>query len=219
MAIMNLEVKPMIKSITSKKLLIALVPILVVLVIGLGTGLVIRANADTNDDFPSFVMIYEIQGPVSSVGQGAPKSTVETHRLEYSSKDKWIDTVIEAEPVVTSVGTFSRVGSYEQVENGVVTKFDATFNDTQKHNLEDNTRRIPSQVFAPYQIQGLEAAGEDSTQVTTASTVCVREQCAENATGLKYVVNGKERIYAANTNGIPLKIGDRFIVNRLEINR
>ena len=135
MAIMNLEVKPMIKSITSKKLLIALVPILVVLVIGLGAGLVTRANVDTNDDFPSFVMIYERQGPVYSVGQGAPKSTVETHRLEYSSKDRWIDTVIEDEPVVTSVGTFSRVGSYQQVENGVVTEFDAVTGHIQKDDV------------------------------------------------------------------------------------
>ena len=209
----------MIKSVTSKKLLIALVPILAVLVIGLGTGLVIRANADTNDDFPSFVMIYEKQGPVSSVGQGAPKSTMEIHRLEYSSMNKWIDTVIEAEPVVTAVGTFSRVGSYQQVENGVVTEFDAVTGHTQKDDVGDNTRRIPNSFLAPYQIQGLEAAGEDSTQVTTASTVCIRAQCAENATGLKYVVDGKERIYAANTNGIPLKIGDSFFVSRLEINR
>jgi hypothetical protein len=203
--------------VNQRKFLVVSVPILVVLLAGLATGLLIKAHADANDDWPSFVMIYEIEGGVSSVGLDSPKSTSETHRLEYNSKDKWLDTVIESEPVTTNVGTFSEVGSYQKAENGTITRFGSVFGEIREEKIGDNTRRIPNGFLKPFQLQELEALGEDSTEVTTTSTVCVRGQCIENATGLKLVFNGKEHVFAADTNGIPLKIGDSFLVMKLEI--
>jgi hypothetical protein len=164
-------------------------------------------------------MVYKVyNGPAVDVGDtGIPPGQI--HRLEYTSKDKWVDTVLESTPIVNSYGTFSSVGSYRRVDGRKYTEYDATFGDFDEDRIEENTRRIPGSFLAPFLMELLREKQRivaDGTVVTTA-LVCFHDICQQDATGLLYNRNGQGRVYADDSRGIPLRLGDGFRFQVIEL--
>lgn len=53
---------------------------------------------------------------------------------------------------------------------------------------------------------------------TTNAKVCFLEDCTENAPGLLYrESNGTEFVFVEDARGIPLRVGDSFIVKEIHI--
>ena len=55
--------------------------------------------------WPPFTMVYETNGVVYSIGSSPSVTTREVRRLEYQSRTRWTDTVVEAPTITTTVGS------------------------------------------------------------------------------------------------------------------
>ena len=161
-------------------------------------------------DWPPFVMIYQIEGGGVTVGTGPIQTGQEVHRLDYRSKTEWTDTVIEAPEIETSFGTFSTVGSYRHLDGRTLSEFDPLENSFLSRTIPEGVRMVPGAALIPRPIEVLKAAGAEYAQVVTSAKVCFRDVCKQNAGGLMYVDNGQERVFANDSRGIPLKVGDSF---------
>lgn len=174
--------------------------------------------AAENSDWPPLTMIYEVAGPTRTEGDGPPQASTEVHRLEYQSKNEWIDTVIEAQPVETRYGIFSNVGSFQRLSGGEYTSFSSITNSADTEKVKDGVTMIPRGGLAPFPIQMIEDAYDiELTRVATNSKVCFHDQCEENADGLLLADNGRELVFVDDARGIPLKIGDYLVVKEVQI--
>lgn len=175
-----------------------------------------EADADTFDWSP-FTMVYQVEGEFASVGN-RPIQVTEVHRLDYKSKTEWTDTTIEATPIDTRYGTFSNEGSYEKLSDGVYTSFHAIGDTTDTEKVDPDTRRLPNRFLIPYQMQALIASGAEPQRVATDALVCVQTDCDDHAEGLAFTFDsGVVKVFAADSEGIPLRMGDSFIVKELHI--
>jgi hypothetical protein len=130
-----------------------------------------------------------------------------------------VDTVIEATPRETAYGIFSRVGSYQRLSGRQLTEFDPPGNSVSESEIDEDVRFIPNAFLLPFQNRALEEfTGLTPTRVETGILVCFREECEENAVGLLYrLEDGGERVFADDSRGFPLKLGDAFVVKALRV--
>lgn len=165
--------------------------------------------------WPSFTMLYEADGPIYSVGNSDPVTTREVRRLVYTSPTQWTDTVIEATAVETPVGTESTVGNTSNLKDTSYTESDASGETTYTETVEADTTILVSGVPPPFPIED----SRITTSPTTTAKVCFIDQCAENAPGLLYrKASGAEVVYVDDARGIPLKMGEAFVVKEIRIN-
>ena len=164
--------------------------------------------------WPQFSMEYETDGPAVSVGPGPAEVLREVRRLEFGSMTQWTDTVTTAPTIETRVGQFSRVGSYKRLDGTTFTEYDAMSGTTQEEEIEDGT--VVGPFMQPFPI---EESGYEFTPTTTEAAVCFTGECQENAEGLLYVKeSGTEMVFVRDARGIPLRIGEGFVVREIRIN-
>ena len=170
-------------------------------------------------DWPPFTMVYELeQGQAVSVGNRQVDSR-QVRRFEYRAATEWVDTVIESAPIETRVGTFNAVGSYRRLDGRKLTEFDAVTGSNSESEIEEDTVFLPNHVLLPSQHLTLEEAhGLTPTRVETGILVCFRQECEENAVGLLYrLEDGRERVFADDSRGFPLKMGGAFVVKEMRV--
>ena len=179
-----------------------------------------QATADSSF-LPPMTMIYEkSEGALVSVGNEPDVVIGEVHRLEYRSETDWVDTVIEATPVVDLIpgGQYNRVGSYEMVVGNRFTSFDAGLGspeDIDEEEIAPNTIMVPNAALVPYHRVGF--INQSPTPIDTDATVCFRDDCELNARGFLYLLaNGKEIVFADYARLVPLR-SQNFVVRELRI--
>ena len=166
--------------------------------------------------WPPFTMVYETNGIVYSIGSSPSVTTREVRRLEYQSRTQWTDTVIEAPTITSKVGSTSRVGYSTRVDGDSYTEYNASGEMTYAERLGENeTMLAGSSLPPPFPIE--DSRFETEPTVTTAK-VCFNDECTKEAAGLLHRrANGAEFVYVDDARGIPLRVGDAFIVREIRI--
>ena len=166
-------------------------------------------------EWPPFTMVYEANGIVYSIGSSPAVTTREVRRLEYQSRTQWTDTVVEAPTITTTVGSHSRVGFSTRVDGDSYTEYNASGESTYTDTVGENTTRIASGLPLPFPIE--DSRFETEPAVTSAK-VCFNDECTENSAGLLHRRgNGAEFVYVDDARGIPLRVGDAFVVKEIHI--
>ena len=197
----------------------ALAAMVIVAIIAVAVVLTVRSSVSAqavNTDWPSLTMTYEVAGPPVLVG-GEEQSGTEVHRLEYTSKDEWTDTIIEAPDIATTVGTFNSSGSFRSLNGGVITEYDAITGSTSTEETIEGSYHVAGPMFVRYSINVLKKKGYDFSQVPTDARVCFRSVCEDNATGVRIAHSGQERVFVNDVRGIPLEGGASFRVREVRI--
>ena len=136
-------------------------------------------------------------------------------RLTYTSRDSWIEEVISSDPIVTHVGTFSDIGSYQKLENGQYTTYDAVTESTEVKTVEDGIVMIPRGGLHPHPIDFLEDLFDrEFPAVSTTTKVCFNDVCTDNAPGWEF--REENMLFADDARGIPVKMGD-FVVTEVRV--
>ena len=166
--------------------------------------------------WPPFTMVYETDGVTYSLWSSPSVTTREVRRLEYQSQTQWTDTVIEAPTITSKVGSTSRVGYSTRVDGDSYTEYNASGEMTYAEELGENeTMLAGSSLPPPFPIE--DSRFEIESTVTSAK-VCFNDECTENAAGqLRRKANGGEFVYVDDARGIPLRVGDAFIVREIRI--
>ena len=181
--------------------------------------------SEENLYLPQMTIIYENDGPVVKSGDDPSQTIREVHRLEYRSETDWLDTVIESQSADVVAGDFKGVynttGSYGRLDGRRFMEFRANFNHHTEETIEPNTVHLPDGALQPYHLDILvQEQGIKLVQVTTGSMVCYHKDCEENVEGLLYVRNGEELVFLDDPRwDIPLRLGSRFVVRELRIER
>ena len=64
-----------------------------------------------------------------------------------------------------------------------------------------------------------EVNGIIPAKIETGILVCFKNECEDNAIGQLFVLeDGRERVYAADSRGFPLRLGTSFVVKELRVN-
>ena len=165
--------------------------------------------------WPPFTMVYETDGVTYSLGSSPSVTTREVRRLEYQSRTQWTDTVIEAPTITTRVGSSSRVGASTRVNGDSYTEYNSSGESTYTETVGENTTMLTGSMPPPFPIE--DSRFEIESTVTSAK-VCFNDECTENAVGLlRRKANGAEFVYVDDARGIPLRVGDAFIVREIRI--
>ena len=164
-------------------------------------------------DWPALTMTYDRSGEFFVIGENPAKVTTQTLELSYTSMDAWTEIVTAAPDMATRWGTFSDVGSYQQVADGQYITYDAVTGETSTETLEEGDRRIAGSAFYPIPIAALKEHVDGSpVKVATASKVCFNGDCTTGAEGWKFTdSDGRVTVYADDARGIPLRWGDLII--------
>ena len=167
-------------------------------------------------EWPPFTMVYETDGVTYSLWSSPSVTTREVRRLEYQSQTQWTDTVIKAPTITSKVGSTSRVGYSTRVDGDSYTEYNASGEMTYAEELGENeTMLAGSSLPPPFPIE--DSRFEIESTVTSAK-VCFNDECTENAAGqLRRKANGGEFVYVDDARGIPLRVGDAFIVREIHI--
>ncbi len=172
------------------------------------------------DDWPAFTMIYELKGPTLWANGQIVHSSTEIHRFDFESKSEWVDTVIEAPEVSTDYGMVSSLGSYRQLQGHQLTEFHATDGSLMQTSVDEGIRYTPNGILVPLANRSIElTTGITATRIATDTRVCFLEECTENSDGLMYVLDDEsEWVFADDSRGFPLSVGNMFTVKELLIN-
>ncbi len=166
-------------------------------------------------------MVYEVDGPAVSVGDRSIPSFKEVHRLEYKSETEWVDTVIESPSVdLGRYGVGSNVGSYRSLSGKAITEYSAMDGGTNESTVSEDAVFLPTSafVFASHRPDLLDDIPElTKSQVVTSAKVCFNGDCEENAGGILYEGDRIELVLADDSRGIPLRVGDLFLVREVQV--
>lgn len=182
---------------------------------------VVRTNSDVPvappiPTWPALTMVYETDGAAISGGSVDGMPARETHRLDFRSATDWTDTVTAGSSVETSAGSFSRVGSYLKLKGNTLTEYDSLSGLTDTRTIADGVTMGAGAFMMPFPV---EAPGVTLTRTTTMATVCFQGVCTDNAEGRLYTRSGGGKsVFVDDARGIPLKLGDSFVVHKVEIN-
>ena len=212
----------MVKSTNTRRIMLFTLPALVAAIGGMfALFVVVRAQGGppTLQDWPPFTMVYELKDGQSILVGDTKVDPRQLRRLEYNSITDWVETVLEAAPAVTPYGVDSEVGSYHQVNGNIYSTFSASDNVYDEEVVEEGGYYEPGRLPPPgVSLRVLEARTSTlPTRVITEAKVCFRDICEPNAEGLLYIINGVERVFADDSRGIPLRIGDAVVVKELVI--
>ena len=170
-------------------------------------------TATQTEHWPPFTMEYEVNGQTSP-GERPPRHV---HRLEYRSKTDWTDTIIKAPSIENRYGVFSHIGTFQQVKDDVFTDYDSVTGLTSTDRIEDGTTRVPRMGLIPHPVQLLQDQGFRFVRKPTVAKVCFLDECEERAAGVSFLDEGQERIILDDVRGIPLRVGDNFVVRELRV--
>ena len=180
------------------------------------------AQASSGNLLPPMTMVYEVYGPSISVGERSIEPFKELHRLEYQSETEWIDTVIESPSVdLGRYGVGSNVGSYTRLDGRAIDEYDAMDGSMEESAVSEDSIFVPNSAFfyalaTPNSTD--DTPGLSKSQVVSSATVCFNGDCEENARGVLYSGDGFELVMLMNDSwGIPLRLGDGFLVREIEI--
>ena len=168
---------------------------------------------------PPMTMLYEAYGPSISVGDRSIEPFKELHRLEYRSETQWVDTVIESPAVdLGRYGTRSSVGSYTRLNGKSITEYDAMDGSIDESTVSDDTVFVPDPALALGTPDLLDHSSKfTKSRVTTSAKVCFNGECVENAVGILYESSRTALVFVDDSRGIPLRLGDGFLVRSVEI--
>ncbi len=183
-----------------------------------------EVQASSGNLLPRMTMVYEVYGPSISVGERSIEPFKELHRLEYQSETEWVDTVVESPSVdLGRYGVGSNVGSYTSLDGRAIAEYDAMDGSMEVSAVsEDSSIYVPNSAFA-YALAIPDSTdavppGLTVSQVVTSVRVCSHGECEENAGGVLYSGDGFELVMLMNDSwGIPLRLGDGFLVREIEI--
>lgn len=165
--------------------------------------------------WPAFAMTYETNGVTYSIGSAPPVTTREVGRLDYQSATHWTDTVIEAPTVPVSVGATSRTGFSTQLRGRTYTESNADGGSIYSDTIDEDTTRTVGSMPPPFPIA---ESGINTEVTTTTAKVCFLDECVEIAPSILYrKVSGTELVFADDARGIPLRVGESFVVRELHI--
>ena len=200
--------------ISSKRLLYGLgfmAPIVIAAFAIVEMGFIPLSNADSDaPTWPVLVMTYDTTGKFFVIGDNEAEEVTKTRRMEYFSDAAWTATVTAAPDMVTRYGTFSDVGSYHKIADGVHTAYDAVDGETTTTTLSDDKTMVAGSGLVPIPLAALrEAVDSNPSKVATAATVCFDAVCQTNAEGWEFVEgDGITTVYADDARGIPLRVGN-----------
>ena len=166
--------------------------------------------------WPTFTAVYETPGdPISN--NGVPYDIRETKQLEWKSRDEWRTTVISSTTVTFPDGeVYDTTGSYQEMRDGVYTRYDARFDDSHIVALEENEYFAPDGLFLDLLYEQFNLAGRtDGDLVVTDVYVCDGPDCdPEGASGTSgHTTEGRlfdeyDIIFTNDELLIPLEAGD-----------
>ena len=158
-------------------------------------------------DCRPIMMVYEIDGPATSVEGRPSQPSRELHRLEYRSQTEWVDTLIETTRVhVSRPGVGGFVGSYRSLNGEAVAEYDAMTRTTDDSTVSENGIFVPNSALVPYYPDLLDAIpGMTKSRVVTSAKVCFNGDCEENAVGVLY--RSDRRIWCWWTIPVPSRSG------------
>ena len=180
-----------------------------------------RGDEAGSGRLPPMTMLYEAYGPSISVGDRSIEPFKELHRLEYQSETQWVDTVIESPTVdLGRHGARSNVGSYTRLNGKSITEYDAMDSSIDGSTVSDDTVFVPHPALAygtPYHDLLDHSSKFTKSRVTTSAKVCFNGECVENAVGILYESSRVALVFVDDSRGIPLRLGDGFLVRSVEI--
>ena len=108
----------------------------------------------------------------------------ETKELVWNSAHDWKVTTLAAPQIITSVGTFSDIGSWSQQKDDKYTTYSAIDNQTVNKTLSSSTYMIPDGYYSPF----LAAANDlftraDGKKITANVDVCYAPNCSAPPSG------------------------------------
>ncbi|MDP6453913.1 MAG: hypothetical protein QF898_11430 [SAR202 cluster bacterium] len=167
--------------------------------------------------WPPLTTVYETDGP-------SWNGTIigEVHRLEYVSVTEWTDTVIESDPIESIAdGTIYTVGSYSLLSGSKYEEYDSTSGETSVEEIAEDSIFVPNLFLMPFHVSEFKKTrGGDLFQAETVSKVCYQGDCEQNSGGISHYRGEVEWTYADESRwGIPLKVGDAFLVREVQIDR
>ncbi len=181
-----------------------------------------QAQAGSGTLLPPMTMVYEAYGPSISVGGRSVEPFKELHQLEYQSQTEWVDTVIESPSVdLGRYGVGSNVGSYTKLDGRTITEYGAMDGSMEESTVTGDSTYMPSSAFAyawarPDSMD--DVPGLTISQIVTSARVCFNGDCEENPIGMLYKDDGFELVMLMTDSwGIPLRLGDGFLVRQVEI--
>ncbi|MDE2688766.1 MAG: hypothetical protein OXI16_14905 [Chloroflexota bacterium] len=201
---------------------------LVVLISVVGAGVLFlsigTASKAETTYLPTMTMVYEIDGQVHN-----GVVIKETHRLEYNSASDWTDTVIASDPIESlALGTITATGSYTRRDGNQFKTYDSVTDDSSVVRITDSIV-IPNQFLGPLLIfaEGADlnadppitSTGKTLSEVNTTARVCYLSECESNVSALEFDRGYGNQWTVLNDArwGIPLKVGDTFIVKELTL--
>lgn len=193
----------------SAMIAVALIAVAVVFTIRSGV-----AAQPIDSDWPVLTITYETGG-ASAFVSGEEQTGTEKRRLDYTSKNDWTDTILEAPDIETRVGTFNSAGSYIELSDGVITEYDAIVGATSSTNATEGVSHVAGAAFVRYSIPALQGKGNEFSLVPTNAKVCFESVCEDNATGIRMEHAGQEYVFVNDVRGIPLKRDS--LLNVLEV--
>ena len=134
------------RPVTNTRLIYGLVPIVIVA----SAALALLQSSDQTKvqptDWPAMTTTYDLHGQFFIIGDNPPATQTQTRRSTHTTKDSWIEVIIAAPDMVTRVGTFSDVGSYQKIENGQYITYDAVTGSTETETINERVTRTPANV-------------------------------------------------------------------------
>ena len=201
--------------------------LLVALLVGISGGMMAiggsggDSSVNPNLPFrhPSLTMTFTMADGQSVIVGNRHVDSEQTRRLEYTSPNNWVETVLTSPDIVTQWGTFSAVGSYQRVNGNTYTEYDAADGALYTETITRG-ERMPGIYMMPMPIHGInhdDSFIESYSRVRTSARVCFNDSCTDNAEGISFTQHGVEHVYVDDARGIPLKFGDNFEVTKVTI--
>ena len=155
--------------------------------------------------WPAFTITYADADQSALVGSTEVPVTLE-QSLTFTAPDNWRLDTLSATSVETGMGTFSRAGSYMQVEGDTFTEYDASDGSTYTRTIPSDTMHLPHPNFFPIRLEDL----ADWGSLTRSRRWSLRE-CGCASTAVARITpragsssKGITPILADDTRGLPL---------------
>ena len=118
----------------------------------------------------------------------------------------------------TLFGVESRVGSSQEVRDGIFAMIDGTSGHRSERPVEGDARQVPHPVFQPriQQTYQVVAKGDPGRIVSADARICNRDECSTDATAVAYSIGGVDHVFTEEY-GIPLRVMD-VVVSKLVFN-
>ena len=173
-----------------------------------GGAIFVTSNLVTAErsDWPNLTMRYSKAKSINN------QPINRNYLFTYNPYSDWKEEVISGDPIRTEMGTFSLVGSYQQLQGRTFTEFNSIFGSTETETIPEGVTMLPSLALTPMKISVVEDAyNQRAASVTTSARVCFQETCTDNAPGWKLVLEGTTVVFANDARGIPIQVGDFFV--------